>query len=298
MKFDLQTISVLLAFSVLPLILLLGMKIDRARRANLERPPQDSKLLRPAGYSLSEHLDNTIERVISKLLWASGLCGFAAFFMIVGLRFIAFHSSVFGTAIFASLAVTFLLGSVVATVRAMGTVRQVRDLRLGLRGEQAVAEVLHEVGDAGFRAFHDLPGGADWNIDHVVVGTRGVYMIETKARRRRKSRNGKPSHVVVYDGKALQFPSGTDIRAIHQAERNMRWLSVYLEKKTGEPVQVEPLVVLPGWFVEYGNGNFRVRVMNANYLARYLRDKPQILEAAQVRRIITALDEKCRDIEF
>jgi len=58
------------------------------------------------------------------------------------------------------------------------------------------------------------------------------------------------------------------------------------------------LIVLPGWYVEQGKGNFNVKAMNAAYLAGFLRREDEKLKAAQVRRIITALDEKCRDMEF
>ena len=102
----------------------------------------------------------------------------------------------------------------------------------------------------GFRVFHDMPGGGDWNIDHIAVGTRGVFLIETKARRRRGSRNGQQSHEVIFDGEALQFPTYREAKPIEQAKRNAQWLSNFLTKKTGEPVQVAPLVVLPGWFVK------------------------------------------------
>jgi hypothetical protein len=129
------------------------------------------------------------------------------------------------------------------------------------------------------------------------VCSRGVFLIETTARRRRPSRDGNPEHVVVYDGKALHFPSGQDGEAILQAQRNADWLTKYLSKKTGEPVAVDPVVVLPGWFIKT-MGNFPVKVMNANYLAGYLRGQSEKLQAAQVRRIITALDEKCRDVVF
>jgi hypothetical protein len=62
----------------------------------------------------------------------------------------------------------------------------------------------------------------------------------------------------------------------------------YLTKKTGENVAVQALVVLPGWFVEQGKGNFNVKAMNAAYLAGFLRREDEKLEAGQVRRIIAA----------
>jgi hypothetical protein len=79
----------------------------------------------------------------------------------------------------------------------------------------------------------------------------------------------------------------------------MAWLSNYLRNETGEPVEVFPLVVLPGWYVKQSEkGNFRVSVMNANYLPGFLGRQAGKFEPAQVRRIITALDKKCRDAEF
>jgi hypothetical protein len=42
----------------------------------------------------------------------------------------------------------------------------------------------------------------------------------------------------------------------------------------------------------------RVTRFPATYLTGFLRREAEKLEAAQVRRIIAALDEKCRDVEF
>jgi antitoxin (DNA-binding transcriptional repressor) of toxin-antitoxin stability system len=53
-------------------------------------------------------------------------------------------------------------------------------------------------------------------------------------------------------------------------------------------VAVQPLVVLPGWWVEQGKGNFNVKAMNAAYLAGFLRREDEKLEAGQARRIIAA----------
>jgi hypothetical protein len=72
-----------------------------------------------------------------------------------------------------------------------------------------------------------------------------------------------------------------------------------LTKKTAEPVQVAPLVVLPGWFVKISErGNFSVWVMNTTRLPNHLLGQREQIEQAQVRRIISAIDDKCRDVEF
>lgn len=298
MNTDLQLYSIFGAAFTPLVVLYFALDADRRRNKKNEKPPQDEKLLRPAGHSLAIRVEETQEKLLTDLLRAGALCGFAGVFLILMGQLVALHFSAKWVIPVFITTVLFAALGIAATLRTLKHFREGQNIRLGLRGEQAVAEVLHEVGDAGFRAFHDLPGGDDWNIDHVAVGSRGVYLIETKARRRRQSRNGKKAHVVLYDGKTLEFPFWKDTETIPQAQRNARWLSNYLEKKTGEPVEVQPLVVLPGWFVEQGKGNFAIKAMNANYLAKYLRVRPETIQPTQVRRLITALDEKCRDLEF
>ena len=84
-----------------------------------------------------------------------------------------------------------------------------------------------------------------------------------------------------------------------QAKINAKWLSNFLQNETGEAVWVEPVVVLPGWYVlPPEKKDLRVKVMNATYLAKYLQALPEKIEPAQVLRIVNALDKKCRNIEF
>jgi hypothetical protein len=255
--------------------------------------------LRPPGYSLSLNLDKTLDAMVDDMIAACSLSAFA------GVCFAVFHSLIVAKAPASWLSTcliilaAFTILSTWAAIKAFLGFKKAQNIRLGLRGEQAVAEALNEAAENGFRAFHDLPAEENWNIDHVAAGTRGVFLIETKARRRRASRNRQPEHEVIFDGDFLQFPFGKDAKPIEQAKRNAKWLSNYLGKKTGEPVRVEPLVVLPGWFVRIAEkGNFPVKVMNANYLPGFLRRQDEKIEPAQARRIITALDEKCRDVDF
>jgi hypothetical protein len=298
MKFDLVMVSVWLATFAPMGVFLLAMVIDRRRRKRIEKPPQTEKLLRPPGYSLSIRLDETLDKILNTMFSACALCSLAGASIIATVQLLAAHAPVLWLTPAVVLLVVFSFAGVWTTIRAFRHFGEAQNIRLGLSGEQAVAEVLHEVADSGFRAFHDLPGDGDWNIDHVAVGTRGVFLIETKARRRRPSRNGQPEHVVIYDGKTLQFPAGYDADAVPQAERNARWLSNHLTKKTGENVSIQALIVLPGWFVEQGKGNFNVKAMNAAYLVGFLRRQDENLDPAQVRRLITALDEKCRTLAF
>jgi len=301
MKIDLSSL-VVVGVALLPLgVLYLVAEFDRRRRERTEKPPQSEKLLRPPGYSLGIRLDEAFERFLHSIFGACILSAMAGPFLYSALKSKAAGHPAWVILISILIAVPFVVAGLWRASRAFGHIKEAQNVRLGLRGEQAVAEALNEAADCGFRAFHDMQPEKDqakgWNIDHITVGPRGIFVIETKARRRRASRNGKPEHVVTYDGKALLFPSGYDTGAIPQAERNAEWLAAFLSKKTAEPVTVEPLVVLPGWYVET-KGSFPVKVMNASYLANFLRGQRERISPAQVQRIIAAVDDKCRDLEF
>ncbi|MGB8369145.1 MAG: nuclease-related domain-containing protein [Limisphaerales bacterium] len=292
-------IYVLLAAFAPMIGLIVVIIFDRAWRKKNEKPPQTEKLLRPPSHSLSLRLDKTIDAVMDNIIAACSLSAFA------GACFAAFHSLIvakapaswLSTCLFILAAFTIL--SAWAAIKAFRGFKEAQNIRLGISGERAVAEALNEAADSGFRAFHDLQTDKVGNIDHVAVGTRGVFLIETKARRKRGGKTGQAAHEVLYDGEALQFPFFRDGEPIEQAKRNAAWLSNYLRNKTGEPVEVFPLVVLPGWFVKISTkGIFRVNVMSANYLPGFLQRQGEKIAPAQARRIITALDEKCRDVEF
>jgi len=299
MKFDFSTFSVLMAGFAPLVALLLAFAHDRRQRKQTEKPPQTEKLLRPPGHSLAIRLEETFDAFIQDIFVACASTACAGIAAISFAQCLAAGSSVGWLALFGLLLGVAAFAGIWMALRAFHHLRQAQNIRLGLRGEQAVAEVLNEAAESGFRSFHDVPGGKNWNIDHVAVGTCGVFLVETKARRRRASRNGQASHEVIFDGNVLQFPTGKDDQPLEQAKRNAAWLSNYLTKKTGESVRVEPLVILPGWFVRTtARGNFPVKVMNANYLVRFLQGQTEMIQRSQVRRIIAALDEKCRDVEF
>ena len=299
MKFDSTTVSVLLAAFAPLVVLILAVLWDRRQRKRTEKPPQTEKLLRPPGYSLSIRLEKTFDSVLNCLLTASVFSVFSGVFAVILAGLLGAKAPVSVLALGFLIALPFVAGCAWAALRVFHWFKEAQNIRLGLSGEQAVAEALNEATESGIRAFHDLQTDKVGNIDHVAVGTRGVFLIETKARRKRGGNNKQAAHEVLYDGEALQFPVFRDAEPIEQAKRNAAWLSNYLRNKTGEPVEVFPLVVLPGWYVKISaKGNFRVNVVNANYLPGFLRRQDEKIAPAQVRRIITALDEKCRDVEF
>jgi hypothetical protein len=148
----------------------------------------------------------------------------------------------------------------------------------------------------GYHVYHDFQAGK-FNIDHIVVGATGVFAIETKARSKSTVKDGGKSSTVIYDGKSIKFPNFEDRDMLQQAEGQAKWLRQWLSKAVGDPVPVQPILALPGWFVEQISPK-GVPVLNPKLIRSFLTIKKDIhLSLNMIERIVHQLEQKCRDVE-
>jgi hypothetical protein len=255
------------------------------RKRSGNRPPQTEKLLREAGHSLRVQLEERWDKFnmwFAVAMVGGIVCGFMLAFNVRG-----------------ALAGCLTAGSVAAVGTAMAwrTLMGMRPYRLGLKGEQAVAEHLQGLVASGYRVFNDVPGDDDWNIDHVVVGPSGVFAIETKTRTKKPGRNAENDHTVNFDGARLIFPSGIESEAPEQVLRNAKWIGSEMTKATGERVTARPLLVVPGWFVVM-KVNSELKALNPKQVLGYVLAEPKVLNNATIQRIAYQLEQRCRDVEF
>jgi|SaaInl5LU_22_DNA_1037371.scaffolds.fasta_scaffold16201_3 hypothetical protein len=131
--------------------------------------------------------------------------------------------------------------------------RVIRNYKLGYLGEVYVAQCLMPLIAKGYRLFHDYPC-RDFNIDHVAIGPEGIFAIETKARRKRDRKGGSDDVKVRVQGDVLYFPDWKDEESIPQAKRQAKWLGKELAKEMGESIQVVPVLVIPGWYIDTSAG--------------------------------------------
>lgn len=287
----------------------------RNRRKNLEKAPQREKILRPAGYSAMLRLDEANEEFLLLLLQALAAAGLAAWVgrllyavpegLISGRFRFSELGPVWASGPFWSCALLFLALSLWVArcfLKASELERAIRNWRFGMRGEQAVAEKLGgaELAKAGYTVFHDVPGEGKWNVDHVVVGPGGVFVLETKARARRKPTRDQPEHYVYFDGTILDFPWCYDDKAVRQAQRNADWVRALLLDYAPPDLFVLPIVLLPGWFVQPRDNpkNYAVKAMNPKDAVSAIRDSEHRYSEADLRGVRKRLDEACRTLEF
>lgn len=248
-------------------------------------------LLRPPGYSLGQRAESALAEAMLSLI-----CVPLAVVLIFAVHaaqtaylgheegFLRILVSVVGAG----------ASSVWLLLRTRESLLMHRDCRLGWEGEVAVGEALQPLLARGFKVFHDVPANR-FNVDHVVVGPTGVFAVETKARiKRGKDRN---AHRVVYDGETLHFPTYVTDKPLEQARAQARWLSDFLSSAVAKPLKVQPVLCVPGWWVErkkWGD----VVVQSAKACDKYF-DGPhlqRILDEQTIGMIGHQLEQRCRDV--
>ena len=172
-----------------------------------------------------------------------------------------------------------------------------RSLRIGLAGEMATGEELNRLMLDGYHVYHDFPAHR-FNIDHIVVGASGVFAVETKAYSKAGRGNRTAEATVTYDGENLRFPSWVTTEPIEQAKVQAAWLSKWLSGAVGDPVEVSPMVTIPGWFVERKSPS-GIPVLNPKEVKAYLEGKHgAALSESMIKRVCHQLEQGCRDVDL
>jgi hypothetical protein len=254
---------------------------------------EQEKFLRAPGYSASKKIEALNEEIDDTLFW------FTALPALVIIGFLALRSSgkarvpYFWEITVAIAAITFVW----LTVELISRIKERRRWQLGFRGERAVGEYLNRLMLDGCRIFHDFPLNGAGNLDHIVVAPSGVYAIETRT----KSKHSRleNNYKVVYDGKTLAFAEDRwNTEYLRQARDQANQLANLLADELKTPIEVEPILTLPGWFVDR-RGLGEVRVLNQKEISpAILSSAPPALSPEQIQKIAAYLDARCRDVAF
>lgn len=263
-------------------------RVARARR----RTPLTANLLRSPGQSIREHLMEAEADLIWDLtqLVALPSAWLAMFFGVVYFRGAMLPAGVIVLCVLGAIGFTgFLIRKLVRAAERLDR------LRLGYDGELAVGQQLDQLMREGAYIFHDVPAEKTFNIDHVVVSTRGIFAVETKGFSK-PNVPGTEAATVVYDGNSLRFPHFVTSKPLAQAERQAKWVSEWLSSALASNVEAVPVLALPGWWVEL-RGRGTVRVFSSGQLDRLLqsRNVPPLSEQ-DAMRAVHRLEERCKTV--
>ncbi|MDP1707550.1 MAG: nuclease-related domain-containing protein [Gammaproteobacteria bacterium] len=259
------------------------------RKRKPRRSPLTRALLRSPGESLRQQIDD--------LTW--DIAAWLAVLMAMPLLFYAMYlSQLYLAGVRASpwiYGIVAIVAFFVCLYKLITIGNRRRYLRQGLDGELATGQELTELLKDGMSVFHDVQCER-FNIDHVVIGSAGVFAVETKARAKLQTDRGKAGAGVKVDGDKLLFPNWTETRWVEQARRQAQWLANWLKDATGERIDVKAVLALPGWYVEVTKPS-DVFVFNPRNPRLLTHAGKSPLSEDQVRHITSALEHHCRDVK-
>ncbi|MFH1499542.1 MAG: nuclease-related domain-containing protein [Verrucomicrobiota bacterium] len=276
-----------------------GLTFWHTRRKR-DRPPVSFKLLRGPGESLRRRMAKFDEDLFLLILGWSALPLFTyGLLSLLFFRVLKPESWPFLLTELILLFLGFAWSLMFAIRQVVRRLFRYRSDKLGYLGERFVAEKIAPLAREGFQIFHDVPAknkGASFNLDHVVVGPTGLWLIETKTRRKGRVRPGRVEHEVQYDGRVLSWPWAEDMHGLNQAQWEAHWLGEWINQRTGLRVTAQPILALPGWMVKAKPGP--IRVLNPiNIPSAILGRGERVLTDEQIDLIARQLDERCRDAE-
>ncbi len=227
-----------------------------------KRSPLKDKPLRLPGQSVQDEMDLILEEVLAYIITGAVVVAMTA----------AIWISTISKTLLNPWIVTALCTVVICYCSARGyrALKKVPSLKLGRDGERIVAEQLDMLKADGAVVLHDIVAGS-FNIDHVILARRGIFVAETKTRSKPSSGVSK----VIYDGTTLLVDGvKPDRDPIAQAEMNAQWLSKTLAESTGKRFAVKPVVLFPGWWVENKAKTPKVWVLEPKQLPGFVQHEP------------------------
>jgi hypothetical protein len=240
--------------------------------------------LRDPGQSLREDLNDLL---IDKVVFWMAMVAVVVIFALV--EWYRWALNVPPSPIVATVGAVVL--AAVATWRIRLAWPRIRQLRLGLRGEQSIGQFLQdELLPRGYKVFHDICQD-EGNIDHVVIGPGGVFSVETKT-------NSKPERGdarVRFDGHAVTVDGhAPDRDPVAQARACADGLRKILAEYSGKDVDVRAVILYPGWYVDEARGS-PIWVLNRDRFIGYVKNEPKKLSEEEIRVLVAALARYVRD---
>ncbi|MFY0991237.1 nuclease-related domain-containing protein [Halomonas sp. C05BenzN] len=260
------------------------------------RSPFDAHTLREPGQALRDRLDSAFAG-----LFLNGALGpivtLAPLVYGMGRMLFADRQYWVEWALYGALSTVLVLVFCLLLIRDF---QRIRRIKLGLACELAVGQALEALirpEAHPYYVFHDVPTDS-YTIDHVAVTPHGVFVVETRARTRPFTPDGKEINVVSVERERLRFPGWSERKPLLKTRQATRWLSAWLQKRTGRKVAVMGVLTLPGWDIDTSEAASDLMVISGDDLAaRITRTHLGEIDDSTHDAVIAALLERAARLD-
>lgn len=246
--------------------------------------PLKAKPLRHPGQSVQEEIDKIIDEKIGSYLMMIAMMLFLTFY-----HWYIWDKDYIPNPIGVSLITIPII--IYCLFKAIIAHKNLKNLKLGRDGEKVVGQELEKLRTQGCMVFHDIVGD-NFNIDHVIISDKGIFLVETKTFSKPNLVNPKVNYE---KGKLTIDGLGDMSKILDQVRASSTWLKRTLEESTGKIFLIKPVILFPGWYVNSPEDS-EIWVLEPKQFPYYLSKKKEIvsredkkLAAFHLSRYIRAL---------
>lgn len=259
------------------------MKKEKA----LTKSPIEDKPLRYPAQSLDEKLDDIFVQkflvyIISPI-----------FFIVIAFNaWISYFGKTIPNPYFLTIVATIV--TIWSYYKFSTKLNEIKALKQGRDGEREVGMNLELLREQGFKVYHDIIC-KDFNLDHVLVGTKGIFVIETKT----YSKPLKGECKIIYDGNKLSYNGEyRSDEPINQVKAARSWLKSFLKNSIGRDFDILPIIVFPGWYVESKVALTDFRILNPKGLDKFMQNRKDELSTEDVALITNRIEMHVRSSDY
>lgn len=178
---------------------------------------------------------------------------------------------------FAVVFIGFLIHSFIHGKRLL---RKIRNCKKGLEGELYVGNLLNQLQSDSTYVFHDIVADG-FNIDHLIVSTRGIFTVETKHYDRKKG------YKFVFHGGSLLFNGRQCSSLLIQMNGQAQYMRERIEELTGKKYPIRKVALIVGSYVDNPDSDFsEFWILNEKSFSTFFEKTKEDLPILEVKSIV------------
>jgi len=211
---------------------------------------------------------------------------FLAFFLLtlyIWLYYFGVWKITFGHAITFSVFTVLLF--IYSVRKSLKLFRHMRNCYKGMEGERLVGEMLNKLSCDSVRVIHDVCGDC-FNVDHLIISTRGIFTIETKHYDRKKG------YKFLYQDGKLLFNGRVCKTLLNQMDGEANFISEKLESLCGRNYPIQKVAVIIGAYIDNPAKDFsKYWILNESSFPKFFTNAKEIISIDEVRSIANQVTE-------
>ena len=183
----------------------------------------------------------------------------------------------------------------ISMFRSRGVLKTAKAWRVGRDAERLVGQKLEELCKNDCYIFHDIKiKNKDCNIDHLVISNSGIFVVETKARK--KTENNRKIVGIDFKNNIVRFANKTyDKKSLPQLNANMKWFDEQLYLITKEKYKTKGILIYTDSFINKDISKVKgIWVLTQNLVTSFIQHEKTVYQTNQIEWLAAVIEDYLR----